>query len=200
MDTSSTANTCGVFHYRSVIQKSRPQPEDTSTTANRHRFFQNPESAPEHHNESKHGESSEASGRELGATLLEKKEEKKGDNDIYLYISDDSSTERSCSLRGRKKGRSRKGFLAKSNKETNDYCQKAGDCSDKEDGCHEDDTADSSSDSERDMIDSRLLSHKQKMKGWKKLAQGKKFEEMLLECIVNTGELLEYICKDTYQL
>ncbi|KAM0251638.1 hypothetical protein ACHAQJ_008098 [Trichoderma viride] len=54
--------------------------------------------------------------------------------------------------------------------------------------CDEEDTSDSQSDSELDTDEARPLTHKQKMKKWKALARGR-FEEMLLECIVNTDNM-----------
>ncbi|KAB8219470.1 P-loop containing nucleoside triphosphate hydrolase protein [Aspergillus novoparasiticus] len=103
----------------------------------------------------------------------------------YLVLSDDSNTE-STLVNG-----SRKTDPTRSHRRKPNHCRLLGtmDSSDSEGDCYEgDETSDSDLDSDLDIRDPALRTHKQKMRRWKKLARGK-FEEMLLECIVNTDNI-----------
>ncbi|KAF7620986.1 hypothetical protein AFLA_006279 [Aspergillus flavus NRRL3357] len=103
----------------------------------------------------------------------------------YLCLSDDSDTQETP-LNG-----SRKTDPTRSHKRKADHCRLVGtmDSGDSEGDCFEgDETSDSDLDSDLDIGDPALHTHKRKMRRWKKLARGK-FEEMLLECIVNIDKI-----------
>ncbi|KUI70251.1 ATPase family AAA domain-containing protein 1 [Cytospora mali] len=106
----------------------------------------------------------------------------------FLYISDSSCAESSSPLCGRRHDRSRTKPRSRPFKRTVDQCRRVSrsDSShSEEDNCGEDYISDSSWDSETSKAELRPRTHKQKMAAWRTLARGR-FEEMLLECIVNT--------------
>ncbi|KAI2464320.1 P-loop containing nucleoside triphosphate hydrolase protein [Annulohypoxylon bovei var. microspora] len=186
LDTDGTANACSVDRYRRVIQQSYSHEQvDVSVT---------PKTDHEHGN-SRETSATTKTVNEVQEGSKEKLEgspshEEEMDEKKYLYISDSSSSEMSHSLSGRKKNRSPKKF--RSCKRTANQCRRMSnsDSCDSDEECHASDTSDDCLDSEPDTKEPGRQTHEHKMKKWKTLARGK-FEEMLLECIVNTDKIPE---------
>ena len=197
-ETRNSNNTCGVARYRRGAHKSLIPPEQTKATifpplnkskaaSQGHTQLEiTPKTGRQDPNSSvqKFGGPQDANTKEIP---FQEEEEVIHERKL-LYISDDSCNEGSCSTRGQRSSIYYKNRNGRSSKRTKDQCDivNARDCSEGEE-CYEDRGAsDNSSGSEAEVDDPRLQAHKSKMKKWTNLARGK-FEQMLLECIVNTG-------------
>ncbi|PKK51412.1 hypothetical protein CI102_3778 [Trichoderma harzianum] len=112
------------------------------------------------------------------------------DDKKYLYISDSSCTEAPSSPHTRRNRRYQKKISSRSSRQVANHCRIVGDVDsgDSTEDCDEHGISESSSDAEFDGDGSLPLTHKLKMKKWKTLAKGN-FEEMLLECIVDTDHI-----------
>ncbi|KUI59790.1 ATPase family AAA domain-containing protein 1 [Cytospora mali] len=195
LHTEKAVGACGVSDYWLVIQQAQSQPEQVDCATGlqpnhrvvvpeidlqydmKHEFVVSTEGMDELQNISL-GKSRES----LPGAEVESGEQR------FLYISDSSCGESSCPLGGRRHNRALNKAQSRPFKRTVDQCQRVSrsDSShSEEDNCGEDYLSDSSWDSETSKAEPRPRTHKQKMAGWRTLARGR-FEEMLLECIVNT--------------
>ncbi|KAI1206715.1 P-loop containing nucleoside triphosphate hydrolase protein [Annulohypoxylon truncatum] len=186
LDIASAINACSVDRYRSVIQQSYSQEQaDASVT---------PQQALKHGINHKLDTPTKSTDKvqesPMGKLKVSLGEQEKIEEQRYLYLSDSSSAETPHSSSGRKKNCSRKKAASRSCKLTANQCRRTGQLGlcDSEEECNASDTSASSLDSEPNTDDPGKRTHEQKMKKWKKLARGK-FEEMLLECIVNTDNI-----------
>jgi hypothetical protein len=198
--TDSAGDACSVSHYRRVIEQAWSQQErvEPSTTTSSERPSVTPETHLENGTQQNlvtnpfiAREDTDEAQETTPGQLREPPHDEEDETDEYrfLQLSDSGCEETSCSL----VGRSRKKSQRRSRKRTNNQCLRRGlDSSGSEQECcgEDDDTSDSSWDAEPCSTGKpRVRTHKQKMRKWKQLARGK-FEEMLVECIVDTGEYL----------
>lgn len=193
LDTRDTKDVCSVSFYQSMIQQLPDQVELPVTSSSRSDIEQTPLKS---HPESRCCVAdTRTNQRETYSKNMSRESvapgEKMLDDAKYLYISDSSCTEASRSSHTRRNRRYQKKVSSRSSRQVANHCRIAGDVdsSDCTEDCGEHGISESSSDAEFDGDGSLPPTHKLKMKKWKTLAKGN-FEEMLLECIVDTGELL----------
>lgn len=200
IQSGSMVNACGVSDYYSVFKEAPSPPEQvvctTTSPSPRHLAF-NTETELEHNTSHQHVVATVSTDESQGISPVKLNEfspdgEDERDELESLNISDSSSTEALPALGSRRTDRSRKKHQPRSSRRTAAECHMvnwSGSCHGEEECCGTDDASDNSCDSEACTGEPRPGNHKQKMKKWKAMARGQ-FEEMLLECIVNTGKYM----------
>ncbi|KAK1240262.1 hypothetical protein MKX08_007704 [Trichoderma sp. CBMAI-0020] len=192
LDTSNAKDVCTVSFYQRMIQQLPDQGELPVTSSSLSGIEETP---LENDSESRRCVAeARTNQRQKYSTNMSREfvalGEQLQDETKYLYISDSSCTEAPSFPHIRRNRRHRKKVSSRSSRQVANYCQIAGDLDsgDSAEDCGEHGTSEISSDSEFDQDESLPLTHKLKMEKWKTLANGR-FEEMLLECIVNTDHV-----------